>query len=231
MLIILNSKDGTGTNSNFQISLTNPINQINSIKLKEVGLNYKPYNISSALGNSTLTFTESIGGSFSFTVADGYYQPDELCLHIANGLNASSMNQLLYSVSYNPNTFCYSIQSTGTFYINNTGLGLVLGYTSAGVLAGTQTSNINSVIKNNYYYINITELTQNVGNNAGLIGTFCFNLNNGNITSEYNGLISQIICNSNTSLQLSRFSVTILDSNKNILNLFNNSIYLILEII
>lgn len=230
MLLVIDSRNRdniTNPSSNFTITLKNSISNISTIRLKEICCDYLPYNVSADLSNNTITYTET--DSFaSFDIPDGLYSPDDLCLHLSNGLNATSPNNYLYSVLYDSNTFSYTIQSTGLFTIQNIGLGLTIGFNMVMTQANIQVSNKQILNEPNYYYLNISEIKQNVTDNNIMKGTFIFNLKS-NPSTEYNGLLCQCITNTNTQLQLQKLTVSI--SDRNGLNLkLNGNIYFILDI-
>jgi hypothetical protein len=95
--------------------------------------------------------------------------------------------------------------------------------------ANTQVSNKQLLNEPNYYYLNISEIKQNVSDNTNMKGCFVFNLKTNPVT-EYSGLLTQCITNTNNQFQLSKLTVSILDRNGNILNLNNSNFYFILDI-
>eukprot|EP00042_Codosiga_hollandica_P052817 m.677207 g.677207 ORF g.677207 m.677207 type:complete len:238 (-) comp58570_c0_seq4:1111-1824(-) len=235
MILIVDSRNRdyqTSPSSNFTITLQNSISSISTIRLKEVCLDYMPYNIDSS--HNRITFTETIivndeptPASDEFYVPVGFYAPADLCQHIANGLNSLSPNSYLYSVTYDENTFCFTIQAIGSFTIVNDQLGILMGYSALNALSAVQISSRHLLNEPNYYYLNIAELKQNVSDDTGMKGCFVFNMNS-NPTTEYNGLLTQCLTNTNTTLQLSKLTVSILDRYGQALSLAGN-MYFILQ--
>jgi hypothetical protein len=233
MLLVIDSKNrdyATSATGNFTITLKNAISNFTSVKLKEICLDYRPYNVSATYGTSTFTFMEGLATA-TFTVADGFYSPSDLCQHIQNGMNAQSPNNFLYGVSYDLNTQCFTIESTSSFAVVNSSLGVAMGYATQLPASSTRVSERQILSEPDYFYLNIAELKQNVPNESKMLGSFVFNPHV-NPCSEYNGLLSQCINYSKDgSVQLTKLTVSILDSAGNVYDLQNGLVYFILEIL
>ena len=73
MLLIVNSnnKDSNSlSNSNFSVTLQNQISGFTSVRLKEVGLTYMPYNVSADLSNN---FIKNFSDILSFILGLGNF--------------------------------------------------------------------------------------------------------------------------------------------------------------
>lgn len=233
MLLVIDSRNrdySTSPTGNFTITLKNAVSNFTSVKLKEICLDYRPYNVSAASDSSTFTFTED-GDESDFNIADGFYNPADLCQHVENGLNAQSPNGYLYSVSYDPNTLCFTIESTSSFIVENSSLAVAMGYSTQLPASSSQTGGRQLLNEPEYFYLNVAELKQNVSNESKMLGSFVFNPHV-NPCSEYNGLLSQCLNYSKDgSVQLTKLTVSILDSAGNVYNLQNGNYYFVLEIV
>jgi hypothetical protein len=111
------------------------------------------YNISSEYNNNTFTFTE-LGDNITFTLTNGYYTPSQLCTHVQNGMNASTLNGYIYYVGYNAVYSKFTITGTSNFDLPASTLGSFMGFASA--VSGTNTytsSNVSNISDPTYYYL------------------------------------------------------------------------------
>lgn len=209
--LLIDSRDRTSssdTASNFKISLQSQIQGITSVKLKRFIMNHKIYNVSTEYSNSTFLFNE-FGTLITFTINNGYYTPDQLAIHIQNGLNATTIISSIYSVSYSSTTYKYTITSTGNFSLPISPLGSFIGFTTAMSTAFVSLSltgnSVQILTDPSYLYIDISCFGQSLYSSSSQRTTFIVSSMNSD-ESEYSGLPNQCLY-FNTPIDIQSFTI------------------------
>ena len=232
LYLLINSADRlSGTPSSFIMNLPNKISNVVAVKLKEVALNHKVFNISNEYNNSRVSIVEGMHHLINFDIPDGHYTENELCIVLQNLLISNSMFGFIYTVTYSPNTYSFTISSTGGFSLNSIGITSFLGFDTNNMTPGFNLSYTSTNVTqfNNYQYIlaDFSCFPQNmITSNASIKTTFKFS--NVESQQEYSGLANQICTMSKTDVQY--FTVNLKNADGSIINLRGNDWWCLLEI-
>ena len=233
LYLLINSSDRlSGSPSNFVMNLPNKISNVVAVKLKEVALNHKVFNISNEYNNARVSISEGMHNLVTFDLPDGHYTENELCTVLQDALTANSLFSFVYTVTYSPNTYSFTISSTGNFQLMGyAGIFTYLGFDFSNITPGFNltytTTNVSQF--NNYPYIlaDFSCFPQNmITSNPSVKSTFKFS--NVESQQEYNGLANQICSMAATDVQY--FTVNLKNPDGTNVNLRGNDWWCLLEI-
>ena len=227
--LIIDTRDrtnSTDSTSNFTIRLPNILQNVNYVKLKQVIMNHRIYNVSAEYKNNIFSYSE--GSPISFSIIDGFYTPQQLATHIQNGMNNTSVRSNIYSVVYSETTFKYTITSTNNFSVTQTELSSLMGITQT-------TDNTLSIVTSDsvvlfddpsYLLLDLNCFPMNTITTKNI--STCFILPSNGSVEEYNGLMNQ--CMSFTSpINVQTFNVVLKNPDGSVVNLNGTNWIIVLE--
>jgi hypothetical protein len=197
------------SNSSIVITLPQRITKVKSLKVTNAEIPFSYYNVSSALNNNTILFTDNLGVQTVYTIADGFYSANSTNT-IANYFSSHTINSYITYSAYNTNssrfvftpsggvtsmTMQFAVSSTGNFdklELKNK-IGWMLGFRLASYTftAAKTTIASEAFLDMNgfkYLFLVLDEFTQNTNDN-----TF--------VSPLYRSIINKnILCRMNTSL-------------------------------
>lgn len=159
-LLYINSKDrSNGTPSQFNYTLPQGVRDCKAYYIKNVVIPYVQYVTiykSTTGGNQYFTMGENGGPTFQISLSPGNYSASQLATMIQTAINGVFSN--VYSVSYNANTYLFTISNTGapTFFIDWSNNNVFNVYQSIGF--GLGYANLNSGFVNSLISVEPAQL-------------------------------------------------------------------------
>jgi hypothetical protein len=167
----VDSRDGTGTTTNFSITINSAIN-VRELSLLEAEIPVTWYNVNSS--NNKFDFNDGVARTVTITPSN--YTATTLASALQTGLNASGTG-LTFTVTYSTATYKFTVAATGGFSMpfatgtnHTTSICLVLGFTATdhGSAASQVSDNAADLIGEPYIYLKCTSIT---GVNEGILSS------------------------------------------------------------
>lgn len=212
--------------ANFLVNLPEPITKIRSMKVTNIEIPFTFYNVSQALNNCSIVFTDNTGNRTVYTILDGFYSANNvnpIATYFSNNTINSYIKYNQYNTFFSQFIFTPSGNVTSmtiTFSVDYLGnfdklelkrkIGWLLGFrTATYTLTSTNTTITSEAMMDfngfRYLYLAIDEFTQNTNDNT-FISPLYRSIINKNIIARINLCL--------TSLSTYPFGDTVLTPNE-----------------
>lgn len=212
--LYLNSKDAdNNAHPTWQITDGMILYQ-RKMKLKLMQIQFPNYVYPLQSGSNTIAFTETASPEATYTVPPGIYNADELAALISAGMTNASPNLKTYVMTFDYNTYRFTLTYTGatiTQLTSNTTINSYLGTFPLGSIAASFTTSYPPILSGTDYVDIMCNLSLVTSNSASTSTTLCrveLNENFGNqILYEPTHEVSHVLTNE----RLQTISLTLRD--------------------